>query len=81
MKISIEEMKNAIRADFAENNPGMLIGFLKVENTVEVAGWSNEYLKEGVILVAYKGYDGEVQYEILTEMHNNLIEFSRPDES
>jgi|GEM_PF-6740544 len=79
-KVSGEEMKSAIRADFAESNPDMLIGFLKVENTVEVKDFSADYLKEGQILVVYKGYDGELQYEILTEMYDNLIEFSRPDE-
>lgn len=78
MKVS-KEMKEVIKESF-ESEPGMLVGFLEVENDVEIEGWHPDFCKAGVTLVVYKGYNDEVQCEILAEMYENAKKHSRPDE-
>ena len=71
MKKEIERMKERIREDFAKDNFSTLIGFLRVENDVVIPGGYHE-LSEGKTLVVYLAHTGEVTYEDLIDMHDNI---------
>jgi hypothetical protein len=70
MKNKIERMKEKIREDFAKDNFSTLIGFLRVENDVVIPGCHE--LSEGKTLVVYLAHTGEVTYEDLIDMHDNI---------
>ncbi len=68
-----ENMKNLVREDFKQDQFNELIGFLEVENTVDVVDIVSDFTEAGTVLVAYRNHNGELSFEKLTEMVDNII--------